>query len=443
MRRIPKVKILALCAWIAAASAAVSAQSWDQLYQARLQASSAYLESKLALKTAELAYDQYAKPYIPTVAIATTTSSSLSLGSDGFSSGSLTPSITFENLLGADLAIKTPLVASSGSLGFGNPSVSLTRKLFVETEADRLDALAAVAAARATVRNAENAVRIALATDILNANYYASLLEVDRRNLATLERVRKATVDPNYARELDKRILQAQRSMLVAQGALENIADDVGPNAEALNAEVLRMQEEWAKYVDSGQTAEPSDPSDPSDPADPADSLEIQGLKLSLEAAERRKAFALLPWLPNPSVTASLAYDVDAGALDWGLSFSLSYKAFDKGQNSLNALKRGEYPKILAIKLDTARRNRSDGIRKTRDALKLLELDRRIQDLEIADAEDAARLMQRLYDGGYATEDNLVIAQIDLEVEKILGRKIDFDMLIQRLNLANYFGAGS
>jgi len=434
MRRIPKAKILALCAWIAAASAAVSAQGWDQLYQARLQASSAYLESKLALKTAELAYDQYAKPYIPTVAITTTTSSSLSIGSDGFSSGSLTPSITFENLLGADLAIKTPLVASSGSLGLGNPSVSLTRKLFVETEADRLDALAAVTAARATVRNAENAVRIALATDILNANYYASLLAVDRKNLATLERVRKATVDAAYARELDKRILQAQRSMLVAQGALENVADDVGPNAEALNAEVLRMQEEWAKYVDSGET---------SDPSDPADSLEIQGLRLSLEAAERRKAFGLLPWLPNPSVTASLAYDVDAGALDWGLSISLSYKAFDKGQNSLAALKRGEYPKILAIKLDAARRNRSDGIRKTRDALKLLELDRRIQDLEIADAEDAARLMQRLYDGGYATEDNLVIAQIDLEVEKILGRKIDFDMLIQRLNLANYFGAGS
>ena len=431
MRRIPKAKILALCAWIAANAAAVSAQSWDQLYQARLQASSAYLESKLALKTAELAYDQYAKAYIPTVAIATTTSSSLSLGSSGFSSGSLIPSITFENLLGADLAIKAPLVASSGSLGFGNPSVSLTRKLFVETEADRLDALAAVAAAGATVRNAENAARIALATDILNANYYASLLEVDRRNLATLERVRKATVEPAYARELDKRILQAQRSMLVAQAALKNVAADVRPNAEALNAEVLRMQEEWAKYVDSG------------DPSEPADSLEIQGLKLSLEAAERRKAFALLPWLPNPSVTASLSYDADAGALDWGLSFSLSYKAFDKGQNSLAALKRGEYPKILAIKLDTARRSRADGIRKTRDALDLLALDRRIQDLEIADADDAARLMQRLYDGGYATEDNLVIAQIDLEVERILGRKIDFDILIQRLNLANYFGAGS
>ena len=427
MRRIPKATILALCAWIAAAAAA-SAQGWDQLYQARLQASSAYLESKLALKTAELACDQYAKPYIPTVAIATTTSSSLSIGSEGFSSGSLTPSITFENLLGADLAIKAPLVASSGSLGFGNPSVSLTRKLFVETEADRLDALAAVAAARAAVRNAENAVRIALATDILNANYYASLLEVDRKNLATLERVRKATVEPSYARELDKRILQARRSMLVAQGALENVADDIGPNAEALNAEVLRMQEEWAKYVDSG---------------DPSDSLEIQGLKLSLEAAERRKAFGLLPWLPNPSLTASLAYDADAGALDWGLSFSLSYKALDKGQSSLAALKRGEYPKILAIKLDTARRNRADGIRKTRDALKLLALDRRIQDLEIADAEDAAALMKRLYDGGYASEDNLVIAQIDLEVERILGRKIDFDILIQRLNLANYFGAGS
>lgn len=427
MRRPSLAIILALCARIAVAATAASAQGWDELYQARLQASSTYLEAVLALKTAELAYDQYSKAYIPTIAVATATSSSLSLDSAGFSAGSVTPSLTFENLLGADLAVKAPLTASSsGRLDFGNPSIALTRKLFVETAADRLDAEAAVVTARAAVRNAENAARIALATDILNANYYASLLKVDAKNLETLERVRKATVDPAYARELDKRILQARRSMLVAQGALENIPDDVGPNAEALNAEVLRMQAEWAQAVDSGALV---------------DSLEIRGLELSLKAAERREAFAILPYLPNPSITASIYYDVDTGSLDWGLSFSLSYKAFDKGQNSLNALKRGEYPKILAIKLDTARKNRADGIRKTKDTLNLLELDRRIQDLEIADAEDAALLMQRLFDGGYASEDNLVIAQIDLEVERIMGRKIDFDALIQRLNLANYYDA--
>lgn len=427
MRRPSLAIILALCARIAVAATAASAQGWDELYQARLQASSTYLEAVLALKTAELAYDQYSKAYIPTIAVATATSSSLSLDSAGFSAGSVTPSLTFENLLGADLAVKAPLTASSsGRLDFGNPSVALTRKLFVETAADRLDAEAAVVTARAAVRNAENAARIALATDILNANYYASLLKVDAKNLETLERVRKATVDPAYARELDKRTLQARRSMLVAQGALENIPDDVGPNAEALNAEVLRMQAEWAQAVDSGALV---------------DSLEIRGLELSLKAAERREAFAILPYLPNPSITASIYYDVDTGSLDWGLSFSLSYKAFDKGQNSLNALKRGEYPKILAIKLDTARKNRADGIRKTKDTLNLLELDRRIQDLEIADAEDAALLMQRLFDGGYASEDNLVIAQIDLEVERIMGRKIDFDALIQRLNLANYYDA--
>lgn len=427
MRRTLRLVALALCVRASLAATTASAQGWDELYQARLQASSPFLEAQLALRTAELAYDQYAKVYLPTISLATSTSSTLTLDSEGFSSGYLTPSLTLENLLGADLSLKAPITSmSSGGLGFGDPSLSLTRKLFVELAADRMDAEAAVASAKATVRNAENSVRIALATDILNANYYASLLEVDKKNLATLQRVREATVDPTYARELDKRILQAQRSMLVAANALQDVKDDVKQNTETLNAEVLRMQADWTKSIDSGE---------------PGDSLEIQALELSLAAAERRRGFPLLPYLPNPSITASLSYDVDKGALDWGLSFSLSYKALDKGQNSLNALKREENPKILAIKLDNARKTRADGIRKTRESLQLLELDRRIQDLEIADAEDSARLMQKLFDGGYTSEDNLVIAQIDLEVENIAGRKIDFDVLVQRLNLANYFAA--
>ena len=68
-----------------------------------------------------------------------------------------------------------------------------------------------------------------------------------------------------------------------------------------------------------------------------------------------------------------------------------------------------------------------------------MELDRKLNDLDIEDAKEDALLLERLYNGGYATEEDLVIAKIDLSVQELEGRKIAFDILIQKLNLANYY----
>lgn len=429
MRRTRTLLLLALTAFSAVFTPSVSAAGWDDVYTSRLGASASYLEAKLALKTAELAYDGYAKAYIPTLSFSTTTNTALNIGSDGFSSGVLTPSLTLENILGSDLALKAPLMASSssGTLGFGDPSLSLTRKLFVETVADRLDAEAAVFSAQAAVRNAEKAMSLALARDILNAKYYGSLLEENNKNLAILEKVRGATKDTIAIRELDKRILQAKKAILVATNALADVTDDVKLNIDALNSDVLGMRDTWTTPIDD---------------IAPTSSLEIHALECSLEAAKRRQTFSILPYLPNPSVTASLSYNLDKNTLDWGFSFSLSYDAIDKGERALNAYKRQEYPQIIALKLESARKNLADGVRKIQENLELLKLDRQIQDLTIADAKDAADLMARLYSGGFISEENYVIAQIDLAVETINGQKIDFDILLQKLNLASYYGAG-
>lgn len=427
MRRFFTHFILALCAWAAVASTA-SAASWDDIYKARLNASATYLEAKLALKTAELAYDSYIKVYIPRLSFSTSTSTALNIGGGGVTSGALIPSLTLENLLGANLSLKAPLVASStGALTFDDPSLSLTRKLFVETAADRLDAEAAILSAQAAVRNAEKAMRLSLATDILNAKYYESLLEENKKNLTTLEKVKTATKDTIAIRELDKRILQAKKAILVATNALADIDDDVKGNVDALNGDVLRMQNEWTRSIDTSE---------------PTSSLEIRALERSLEAAQRRQGFSFLPYLPNPSITASLSYNLDKSRIDWGLSFTLSYDALDKGERALSAYKREEYPTIIALKLQDTRKNLTDGIRKIRENLELLQLDRQIQNLTIADASDNADLMERLYHGGFVSEENYVIAQIDLAVENINGQKIDFDILLQKLNLASYYDSG-
>ena len=424
MRRFYLVLILALSAWAAAA------ESWDDIYKARLNASAAYLESKLDLKSAEVALNNYTKPYIPAVSIATSTGTSytdefLGIGSDGFIAGSLIPSVTLENLFGADLSLKVPLEAStSGEIGLGNPSLSLTRKLFVETGADRMEAEANVMKARAAIKSSEDTVRTALATDILNAIYYQRLLEANEENLQVLEKVRKATMDTTLLRELDRRLFEAQKSILTASSALDNLDDDVKKNADTLYEDVLRMQAQWIAAIEGKE---------------PQITLTIQALELSLAAAEKRKAFSILPYLPNPSITASINYDTEKNEVGWGLSFKLSYDALNKGQNSLDALKREEYPTIYMIKLKDARDELMDGVRIIKDTLTSLELDRKIQELDIADAEDEMKITERLYNGGYASEENLAIARIDLSIERIDAQKIDYDILIQKLKLAHYY----
>jgi len=420
MRRFYLALIFAL-----AVCAGAAAKGWDDVYAARLNASAAWLESKLSLKTAELAYGQYLKPLAPTISLATGTSTAFSIGSAGFTAGSIIPSITLENLYGADLALKAPLVPNgSGGIGLGDPSLSLTRKLFVETEADRMDAEAAVLSARAAIRSIETTLRATLAADVLNARYYRDLLEADNGNLKVLEKVRTATVDTTELRALDRKILAMRKSILVAKGSLADLDDEVKANADVLYGDLLRLQAEWTAGTENQA---------------PGDSIAIRALELSLQAAEKRFAFSLLPYLPNPSLTASLYYDVSAASVAWGLSMSLSFDALDKGQHDLSALKRREYPRIIGIKLSDARSSLADNIRRTNDKLMSLELDKKIKELDILDAQDVLRIVEELYRGGFTTEENLVTRRIDLSVEQLLAQKIDYDVMIQKLNLASYY----
>lgn len=402
-----------------------SSQTWDSLYASRLNASANYLEAVLALKTAEVGYNQYAKPYLPTVAIGTSVGSALSLSSGGLTSGTLVPSIALEHIFGADMILRTPIkVTSSGSLELGNPSLSISRNLFEETPAHRLDAEAALFSAKAALKSAEDSVRIGLATEILNAVYYRSLFTANQENLRVLEKVRDSTVNTALQRELERRVLGARKSVLVASNALANLDRAIIDSAQDLYQEVLRLQTTWTAAIDTQE---------------PEDSFRIRSLERSLEAAEKRKAFAIFPYLPNPSLSSSLAYDLDKKQLDWGLSLSLAYTPLDKGMNSLAALKREEYPRIWAMKLSDAKKAREDGIRKIRGTLAVLDLDGKLNDIDIADAQEDVRLLERLYNAGYATEEDYIIAKIDLSVEQLEGKKIEFDILIQKLNLANYY----
>lgn len=409
------------------------ADTWDSLYTSRLNASSSYLESKLDLKSAEVDYDEYVKPYIPAVSISTysnsdsTYESGISFASSSTTSGgALIPTVTFEKILaGTDLSFKAPIAISSISdISLGNPSVTVSRSLFPETEVNRLDAEASLVSAQSSVQEIQDNLKISLVTDILNTIYYQKLLETSQKNLEVLQKVRAATVDTTKFRDLDKSILSAQKSILEATNYLADIKDDIKSSAEALYQDVTSHQDEWLASIKGDQ---------------PSTSKAIHSIELSLAAAEKRAKFSILPFIPNPTLAASVYYNVDKNQLGWGLTFKLSYDMLNKGQNSLSATQRTEYPKIYKIKLDDAQKDLKDNLRKISEELQSLELDKKINDLEMADSQDEATRQENLYKGGFVSEEDYTTAQIDLETLKLDAQKIEFDILIQKLTLAKYY----
>ena len=410
-------------------TSSISSQlGWDELYASRLDASASYKEAVIDVKSTILSLEQYTKPYVPTISLSTSATSPIKIDSTGFTGGSLVSSLGFEQVLGTDIALNVPIkMASNGSLNLNDPSLSISRKLFTEESADRLDAEAALLNAKASLKSVEDSVEITLANEILNEKYYNSLLEASRKNLEVLEKVKKATTDTTTLRELERRILEAQKSILTATKALGEIPAEVKENLGFLLTNLMSLQSEWIKVIESSA---------------PETSLSIEALVLSLQAAEKRQAFGLLSYLPNPSLTAEISYDTSARSLDWALSFSLSYDVADKGKRSLEALKRKEYPEIYRAKLAEAKKSLSEGVRTIQSSIESLELDLKIQRLDIEDAQDELTIMQALYEGGFTSEENLVIAQIDLSVERLEAEKIEYDILMQKLNLAKYFEIG-
>lgn len=408
------------------------ALTWEALYSSRLEDSSSYLEAKIDLKSAQADFDTYAKPFTPVISITTNSvsnssyNSGISFGSETSSGGTLIPTVTFEKALAdMDISLQAPITFSTSSaIGLGNPSISLSRSLFPETRASRLDAEASLISAQASIQKIKDDLTISLASDILDAVYYQRLLKTGQKNLAILKKVRESTVDTTKFNELDKSILNAQKSILVATNSLAKLKSDVKDNAETLYEELSRLRAEW---LASARGAEPNT------------SKSIRAIELSLGAAELRGKSAIFAYLPNPSLSGSLYYDIDKKKAGWDLSIKLSYYAMNKGKNNLDAMKREEYPKIYKIKLQSAKDELRDTIQAIRDELEKLDLDQRIKTIEITDAMENASKLENLYKSGFASQEDFMTAQINVETLQLDSQKIDSDIFIQKLRLEKLY----
>jgi len=422
-------RLLLLCSLVVLFPAAVAlADTWDSLFAERLDQSATWRDARLKLRQAELNYDQSAKPWLPSLSAGTAEKAAFSLQNGEFSGGTIRTDLSMGGLFGTDLTLQAPLViAADGKLDFPGPSLVASRKLFTESAANRLGLEAALVRARVALREAEDAVGLQLFTDTLNAVYYARLLDTNKLNLEVLERIKAATHESSQ-REVERRILQARRGMLLASGSLAAFDAVFREKAETLYTELRTRSAAWMVGI-------------PDSNIGPASSPAIRAQELDLAAAEKRKAFSLLPWLPNPSLSAQLSYDQEQAKFNWGLGLQISVVLLDRGERELNSLQRKENVTLARLRLENAQKSLGDNVRQARERLEILELDRQIQKLDVEDELDNVTLLKALLADGFTNEENLVMGQIDLSIAQLDAIKIGHDLMIQKLKLAQYFAA--
>ena len=278
------------------------------------------------------------------------------------------------------------------------------------------------------MEKAASDVRLGLVSDILDAYRSVRVVESHRRNLATLERLRDVTRSETDVRAVERRILQARRAILLADAALQAIDAGVTAEAEALYPEVQERVRGWVRAMPGKGTP-------------PPDSAELAAQRLELAAAERERSLWFLPYLPNPTVSASLAYDLDKPGLSWQVALLFSTDIVDRGERAVASSARREGPDLARLGLESAQRSLERSVASAWNALEVLDLDRRIQALDVEDARELVKQWKELFARGFVTEEDVVMVEIDLAVEELDAVEIEHDYLRKQLELLPYFGS--
>jgi len=414
------------------------AQSFDELLAERLNESVAYRQAALQLAVARQALDKISKVYIPYVNVGLSPASpgGYLYSNAGFSAVSVRPSVQFANVFGADIEIASPiafgpLAAAEGTpakwaLGFGNPTIEVTRKLFEEIDVEQLNARAALMKAGDSKAAAFADERIALVSDIFNAYISLRSLEDAQKRIEVAEALKATSQDPSETRDLERSLLQAKRTVLQTERTLRAIDKRVVENAAELYAEVDSRFDGWIADL-------------PAADAIPESTRALAANELDLAAAEAKRSRSFLPYVPNPAFSAALGFDTRTQKLYWGFSIQLSVPIVDRGERAIAVLQRRETADIERLRLDAARKALETSVQNAWDDLELLDIDLRIAELDLANQREATARTHMLYDGGFATETTLLSAELSLSASQLQVEDKSNEYRLGQLKLVRYF----
>ena len=175
----------------------------------------------------------------------------------------------------------------------------------------------------------------------------------------------------------------------------------------------------------------------------PQTSAAINAQELDPAAAEARRARFFLPFVPNPTFSATLEYDWVKSEFYWTMSLQLSISILDRGERALSTLQRLETAEIARLQLESARESWNNTVRNAWEELALLDLDLQIQRLDLESQKEAAARNRSLFDGGFVTEERLISSELALSSAELQVARTANDYRIQKLRVNQYFAEGS
>ncbi len=427
--------IIATALLIVTAVPAVFALSWDELYAERLQEDLAYRQAALGLRQAELRVAQYDEFYVPYLSIGTPGQTAIRYvgGEDGgLQPFTLQPSLSFTNVFGASVALGLPVTVvpspaeGQDSVSIGDPGLTVSRRIFEETTPNVLGARAALVRAQDAERGAREDLRIGLVNEVFEARAAAQTLSSTQQQLENARRIRDASRDETAERDLERSILQAERAVIQAERALRNIDERIIGQADALYADILDRFDEWITDLPEPDTIPPT-------------TADIEAQRLAVAAADARRAFAFLPYIPNPSLSATVSWDRDESELNWSIGLQFSVTLVDRGERAVAALERREGAEIERLRLDAAVEAFDRNVRTAWEELTLLELDSRIRALDLEDQIEATERTRDLFAAGFATEESLVSAELALSSAELTAERAEHSYRVQQLRVRRLF----
>jgi outer membrane protein TolC len=300
------------------------------------------------------------------------------------------------------------------------------RHLFEETAAARLSAGAELVLARAAARDARQAVEQALLQEVLGAYLAVEARRAHERNLEALDRVRDATPDPEQRRAVERQILRERKSLLQRDIALLSLDPEIRRDLDALYQQATDVAEAWAANLPQAGTPAPPSP-------------RIRAQRLTEEAARRRGGLWFLPFVANPTLTAGLDYDIADGSLGWSVGVQLSVPVLDRGERRVSAGQRRRAAELESIRLREMERSHKTAVETAWRRLAILEIDAELAALDIEDAEAKAVTERRLFEGGFATEEAAVLAEVEAAVATLQYRQVLDEVLLEKLDILFQF----
>lgn len=433
MRPIRRVFAGACAAFFAVATPAFAAE-FDSLLAERLSESISYRQAALSLRQAELRVAQLDEFYVPYASIGVGQTGIVYLGGEdgGLQSFQIQPAVRFENVLGASISLGLPMtvrpspVGDQDSFSVGDPTLTLSRRIFEETDASLLSARAALVRARDSERGAYADARVQLVSEVFEARMALQTLVDTRTRLEDAKTLLSVSRDETAERNLTRQILQAERAVVQAERSLRSIDSRVVSNADVLHADVIARFDDWTRRLPTAETK-------------PDSSATIDAQRLALAAAEARGALSFLPYVPNPTLTANLSYDREENRFDWRLGLQFSVTVFDRGERAVLSLERRENATIERLRLDAAFESFDRSVRTAWEDLTMLELDRQIHRIDLEAQRETTETTRELYGHGFVTNEALTASELALSAARLQLERTENNYRVQQLRVLRFF----